>query len=158
MVAKGKAEDTRSNVETEATAEVTTDGFSENELRDLDSMFDVMSTQDVANISDVMGTGFSVLEDKNRLVGVEFVIVRYGVHEGENGQFTTIHVVTTHKDKYVVNDGSTGIHAQLAEYKERAGRVCPLYVPRGLRVSEYDFTDDGGNKKRARTYYLNTSK
>lgn len=158
MVAKNKGEDTRPSVQTEETAEVMTDGFSENELRDLDNMFDVMRAQDVANIADVMGTGFSVLEDKNRLIGVEFVIVRYGVHEGENGQFTTIHVVTTNKEKFVVNDGSTGIHAQLAEYKERAGRVCPLYVPRGLRVSEYDFTDDNGTKKRARTYYLNTSK
>jgi hypothetical protein len=30
--------------------------------------------------------------------------------------------------------------------------------PRGLRVSEYDYEDEKGNKSRAKTYYINTAK
>lgn len=138
------------------------DGFAENDLAEITSFADVLNKADgpIENISDVLGNGFSVLDDKMRLIGAELVIVKYGEHKSDknDGTFATIHVVTRDGGKWIVNDGSTGIRDQLRELKDKAGTVCPLYVPKGLRVSEYDYKDDKGNTSKARTYYLNTSK
>lgn len=138
-------------------------GLSDEELRMVESFDDVvrMTGGQVANIADEMGDGFSVLDDKMRLIGAEFIIVKYGEHESEKsdgGKFTTIHVVTKEGGKYIVNDGSTGIHAQMSEKFGPDGEPFKfLYVPRGLRVSEYTYMD-GGREKPARTFYLNTGK
>lgn len=142
------------------------DGLSDAELReieDIDDVTRVIGVTDIAEITtigSVLGTGFNVLDDKSKLLDVGFIIVKYGVHKSDKngGEFSTLHVVTNDKNKYIVNDGSTGIHAQMAELKEKMGHVCPLFVPRGLRMSEYDYEDGKGNKTRARTFYLNTSK
>lgn len=145
-----------------STAVEPVDGFDETQLRNIETWADVANiagVDNVVNITDVMGTGFAVVDDKAPLLDIPFVIVKYGVHKGDKGLFTTIHVVTEDGRKLIVNDGSTGIHAQLLQYKEESGRVCPLYVPRGLRMSEYDYEDlRTGEVSRARTYYLNTSK
>jgi hypothetical protein len=139
------------------------DGLSEENLREIENFDDIKTLSGVAeitSISAVLGTGFSVLEDKARLLNLGFIIVKFGTHESEKngGEFSTLHVVTDTKEKWIVNDGSTGIHAQMTELKEKLGSVCPLFVPRGLRVSEYDYENDKGETSRARTYYLNTSK
>lgn len=160
MVAKNG---TPENQASETTAVETIDGFEEHQLRDLTQMSDVLAIAggNVANISDVLGNGFAVLEDKTRLLDTEFVVVRYGEHKSDkgSGKFATMHVITRDGNKFVVNDGSTGIMAQLAEIKKEYGRVCPLYVPRGLRVSEYEIEDEKtGEMKRAKTFYLNTAK
>ena len=151
--------------ETKGTAVEMVDGLAENELREIVDFSTVIRTlgDQTVNISDVLGTGFSVLEknEKMRLCNVPMVIVKYGEHLSEEtgNLFASIHVVTEDGGKWIVNDGSTGICVQLRELKQAAGRVCPLYVPKGLRVSEYDYFDEAEKRnKKARTFYLNTSK
>lgn len=134
------------------------DGFSEEELSaDAFKLLEMAGgVQEIPSIANVLGNGFGVLTDKMTLVNRPFVIVRYGVHASENGEFATIHCVTTDGEKWIVNDGSTGIAAQLKQIHENLGRVAPLRVPRGLRVSEYD-VEIKGQKQKAKTFYLNTS-
>jgi hypothetical protein len=166
MVRKSSDEENTTAPEIDAdensTAVAPLDGFTEETLKTLDSFEEVISqVGPVANAADVLGYGYSLLEDKSRLIGQELMIVRYGIHKSDlNGRdFSSIHVLTRDGGKYIVNDGSTGIHVQLKELKEEQGTVCPLYVPKGLRVSEYDYTDENdGVTKKARTYYLNTAK
>lgn len=155
MVAKNDKEE-------KTTAVIPVDGFTDDALKDIDSWDAVVQiTGNVTNAADVLGNGYSILEDKSQLLNTAFMVVKYGVHPSElNGkEFTTIHVLTKAGEKYVVNDGSTGIHEQLKTLKEEMGTVCPLMVPRGLRVSEYDYEDpEKGTKTKAKTYYINTAK
>jgi hypothetical protein len=138
------------------------DGLAENDLANITSFADVAAQfQDVREASDVLGNGFGVLEDKSKLLNVEFVVVKYAAHTSDKngGAFSTLHVVTREGEKLIVNDGSTGIHAQCKELKEKYGNVAPLFVRRGLRVSEYDYTDEKtGLQTKAKTFYLNTGK
>lgn len=155
--------------ETESTALAIVDGFTEEALRDIDSFDAVISLTGGTgtNIADVLGAGFAVLDEqanplgKGLLVGQKLLVLKYGVHLSEKTgkEFTTLHIVTEPGDKWIVNDGSTGIHQQCKSLKEQLGTICPLLVPRGLRVSEYDYTDEKtGAVSKAKTYYLNTSK
>jgi hypothetical protein len=140
------------------------DGLAENELRGIESFSDVMmryGPDGVTAISDVLGNGFSLLDDKADLIGTEMIVVKYGKHldRETNREFSTLHVVTTDGRKLIVNDGSTGIHAQCTELVAERGNVCPLYVGKGLRVSEYWYEDEKrGERTKARTFYLNTGK
>lgn len=135
--------------------------FSEETLREFSSFDDVLraSSGVVNEISDHLGDGFSVLEDKSDLVGVEFMVVTYSVHPSESTgkDFTSLRVITRDGRKLIINDGSTGIHEQCLALRKRLGNFVPLHVRHGLRVSEYDY-QDGEVKKRARTFYLSTSK
>lgn len=154
---------------TESSELVTIDGFSEDVLRNIDSFESVaaMTGGTGTNIADVLGTGFVVLDEKSHpqgkghLIGEDCIVVKYGVHDSETvvgKKFTSLHIVTKSGEKWIVNDGSTGIHEQCLTMKAELGTICPLRVPRGLRVSEYDYTDDKGVTSQAKTYYLNTSK
>lgn len=102
-----------------------------------------------------LGTGFSVLDNKNVLIGVPFIAVKIDQHTGDHGLFTSLHVVTAEGRKYIVNDGSTGIHDQIVElYKRKPAMVgMPLMVRRGLRRSDYQHPEHGPST----TYYLDTS-
>lgn len=109
-----------------------------------------------------LGTGFAVLDDKNRLIGVPFVAVKIDQHTSEisaEGKFVSLHVVTQDGRKYIVNDGSTGIYAQIQELWTRKPELqgLPLMVRRGLRRSDYTYMDDKGAAKPATTFYLDTS-
>lgn len=142
------------------------DGYDIETLGGLESFSDILNLADgnIESAADVLGYGFGLLEDKDRLLGIEFIIVRYEVHQSDKvkgKQFATIHVMTRSGDKFIVNDGSTGIMQQLAELKEKrnGGNICPLFVPRGLRASTYEYTDPAtGQVSEATTYYLNTAK
>lgn len=114
------------------------------------------------------GTGFSILENKAALLGVPFVILdwRFNVSEkftDENGEplhFVSAEVFTKHNEKWILNDGSTGIAKQLRAVTDaRIERKHPapqtgLLCEKGLTVSEYDYTDEKGRKSQASTYYL----
>lgn len=121
---------------------------------------------DVLNAEEEIGTGFTVLPttQKDRLVGVRFIIMSVDFSQGENGMFASMMIVTETGERLIVNDGSTGIYAQLDEWAVRlpAGKVLGGLLVRGLRVSRYQRTDDKGNKMfkdgtplMAETFYLN---
>ena len=68
--------------------------------------------------------------------------------------------------RYVINDGSTGIRAQLQEFTKRTGQQANMVVRNGLRKSEYRIDKETkkpvsrgyeGPTEPAVTYYLDTS-
>lgn len=131
------------------------------ELRGISSFDDALAlvSEKVGEITDAekeLGTGFRVLNgpDKDRLLGVTFLILSMDFNEGDQGAFVSFLCVTEENGKYVVNDGSTGIYKQLEEYSMRGGKPKGLLVNGGLRKSEYEKEIDGRMTK-AVTYYLN---
>src|SRR5215469_10341469 len=59
------------------------------------------------------GTGYSVLNNKDRLIDVPFIILDYRFNLGDQGTFVSMNVMTKGNEKLIVNDGSTGIRDQL---------------------------------------------
>ncbi len=92
-----------------------------------------------------LGDGFSLLEDKDkrRLVGVPIMFLSWSFTEGDyQSEFVSARIVTKDGGKYVVNDGGTGICAQLREFTEtHNGRRGGLLARRGLRSSDYKVCD-----------------
>lgn len=113
--------------------------------------------------------GFDVIEgfdpiDKAELVGKPFGVtgVRFRTNE-RSIAFAEVEIVTADGEPAAFQDASTGVRDQLANYLSSKGlAISPewadvrLFVPRGLRVSTYDVTDDRGRDKQAKTYYLTT--
>lgn len=118
----------------------------------------------VTNASDY-GDGFKLIEDKDKgkLVGVPFICVNARIANGSFGDFSILHVITKNNDKYLIVDGSTGIHKQVSNH----GRAVfiGLMCEDGLTVSEYDYEvrdpktgELTGEKRPAKTYYINGMK
>lgn len=157
--------ETENDVQTETTTEVQTLGLTDDDLRSIESIHDVAGLFDNApvNVSEVLGNGFTLLDsdDKFKLQDVPFVIVKSQTFMSERHKrlFTTLHLVTESGGKFIINDGSTGIHAQIQQLEKAMpnGGYLPLMVPHGLRLSEYKTIVDG-EEKAATTYYLDTSK
>jgi hypothetical protein len=92
----------------------------------------------VLSFSDEMGNGFKILQDKSKLVGVRALFLNWRFSEGNFGTFVSAAVVTSDtNEKWILNDGGSGIHADLMEYSARTGRFGGMIAPNGLRVSEY---------------------
>lgn len=139
--------------------------LSDDTLRDVRSFEDAFAALkgiDVENVSD-FGTGFAVLptNEKNRLVGVPFVILEWRFSKGDNGHFVSCALVTKGNEKLILNDGSTGIRDQLVKITRARlanGRKEPqkgLLVEHGLSESRYTYTDTTtGEQRPAVTYYL----
>lgn len=106
-----------------------------------------------------LGNGFTLLksEEKTKLLGVDMFILEWQkrIDLDTNGEFYSLMVLTRDGKKYIVNDGSTGIAAQLDVAVAR-GITAPLRVAKGLRVSEYPVEVDG-RKTMAKTFYLDTT-
>lgn len=112
------------------------------------------------------GTGFEICKNKDRLVDTDLVIVewRFNVSEvGSEGAFVSAAVVTRNGEKWILNDGGTGIYQQLrlvTDQRNRAGHAHPqaaLLVKGGLTKSEYMYQDEKGKQIPASTYYLNSA-
>lgn len=139
--------------------------FSDDELRNITSLDSIKALigDKVANATD-LGSGFAVLDtdQKRRLVDVPCLFLFWSFHLGTQGEFVSAHVVTLGangdvKDKFIINDGSTGIYAQLKEFTDRTGDSQGMFVPKGLRASDYTYTDDDGKEKPATTFYIDTT-
>ncbi len=117
----------------------------------------------------VLGNGFTIVPtaEKARLVGVPFFILSWSVNKATKGgdSFVSMLVVTQDEnEKLIVNDGGTGIRAQLDGLvklrKEQKPGLSPdvyqtnVWVNNGLRVSRYKYTDEKGREQDAETYYL----
>lgn len=104
-----------------------------------------------------IGDGFKLLDNKDNLLGVEMLLVNWDFHPGDHGEFVSAHVVTKSGDKYIVNDGSSGMRDQLMQLSARTNSYSGLFCRKGLRRSDYEHTDENGKKTPAKTYYLDTS-
>lgn len=133
-------------------------------LRGIESFEDAMAFIEqeygaAVDISREIGNGFGLVasDRKSQLCGKGFVLTHWRFSKGSFGFFTTLFGVTTDGVKFITNDGSSGIRDQLVEFSSRTGRFGGMLVPRGLRVSEYEYETDEGVKIPASTYYLDTS-
>ncbi len=116
---------------------------------------------DVASVDD----GIISLEvvDKETLIGKPFLMESWRFNDaGKFGTFVSVVAMDKDGNRFVFNDGSTGVAVQLAElstYREAHGHPLPYagrMVKHGLRVSEYDYTDENtGKVTPAKTFYLN---
>lgn len=138
--------------------------LSDDALKGIGSFDDAMSLlaetygiDSVVTASTVLGDGFAMLEDKSSLIGQTMVFVNWSFHMGDHGEFVVARVVTMDNRKLIITDGSTGIHAQLQAYSANSGKYAGLVVKAGLRRSDYTYTDDKGQDKKATTFYLDTS-
>lgn len=105
------------------------------------------------------GTGYAVLgkDEKGRLAGVPFIIQDWTMNEGDFGSFVSLTILTQSNERLILNDGSTGIAKQMEEISA-SGNTKAIYVKKGLRRSDYEYTDPkDGSKKPATTYYLDFS-
>ena len=101
--------------------------------------------------------------EKARLVGVPFIIMGWRFNQGDKGVFVSLTAVTklpvldqqgNPRTRVVINDGGTGIRAQW-EAEVYSGRAKPgKVVSAGLRVSNYEYTNDKGETESASTYYF----
>lgn len=106
---------------------------------------------------EILGNGFRLLENKDALIDVPFLIISWDFHNGDFGEFATVHLVTNEDKKYVINDGSSGIRDQLMSVTSNKNVYGPMMVKGGLRRSDYEYEDEKGNKTPAKTYYLDVS-
>jgi hypothetical protein len=152
--------------------------FTDDDLRSLTS-FDqalALTEQTHGEIVDAereLGNGFRVLDnkDKAKLVGVPVILMDWTFNDGNFGKFVSVYLVSKNEDgsigRWILNDGSTGIAAVLAEYTNKTDRRGGLLVRGGLRFSEYTYCgecrhavnpgEDMEHKSEhglARTYYL----
>lgn len=133
------------------------------EIKSLDDAFKALAGAGI-NVTEAkeLGTGFQVLKNKDQLVGVPFLVLTIDIHAsdkfGKDGEFATLHVITEKGDKWIVNDGSTGIKDQCKRYVEK-GLSAGLLFREGLTRSDYTktVTIDGEEKElEATTYYLSS--
>lgn len=105
-----------------------------------------------------LGDGFALLESKDPLIGIPLLFLSWSFSPGKfDEEFVSARIVTKDGGKYVLNDGGTGIRAQLREFSDsHGGRTGGLLARRGLRRSDYQYTDDNGKTQDASTYYVDT--
>lgn len=136
--------------------------FSTEQLRNVESFDDVLQLAQETGAevvtADVLGDGFTLTDNKDELIGKEMIIVSWSFGQGDFGEFVSARCLVrfSQKDtqKLVINDGGTGIYEQLKSLSGGEQDVQRIvYVPRGLRKSEYDHPQYG----HGTTYYLDTA-
>lgn len=165
-MATSTTQDTANDTD-EGTVAKTTAAFSPAQLRDIRTFEDaarLAQEQLGATVvsSESLGDGFTLYEDKEDLVGLPMMFISWSFSQGDFGSFVAARVLVQYPgnaeaQKYVITDGSTGIYQQLKDLAERGDGPQILMAPRGLRKSEYTYTDDKGEKRPAVTYYIDTA-
>jgi hypothetical protein len=134
-------------VEDKTVAQFNNGGFSDDQLRSVRTAEDAMRLAAemygaVDSITDLeIGNGFTMLGDnKDRLVGVPFLVMATDLHEGDWGQFASALLFTLDgtNARLILTDGSTGICEQIRQLRESTGKAGGYHVPNGLRKSTYD--------------------
>lgn len=141
--------------------------FDTGSLRSISSFADAMrlaqATGEVVKASETIGDGFALLDNKRALLDIPFIALDWTFRdsdirdsEGVPRQYVSITLVTGKGDKFIVNDGGTGLCEQLREFEREFGSHSrSLVAERGLRVSEYDYTDPHtGQVTPAETFYI----
>lgn len=109
---------------------------------------------EIQDVSKIVGDGWSQITNKHNLVGVPFIVVEAKFLDGRYGPFVFMKIVTQQNIKGYIVDGSTGIYAQALEIVQNSGKIVPMYCPRGLTVSEYQYSDESGVEHPATTFYF----
>jgi hypothetical protein len=137
--------------------------FSHDELASIASFDDALQLlasalggENIATADSTLGDGFAVIDNKDRLIGLPFLLLNWQESLGDHGPFTIARGVTRDGFKFVMTDGSTGIHEQLQAYTGKTGKSAGLLCRHGLRRSDYTY-DDNGTDKDASTYYIDTA-
>jgi hypothetical protein len=139
---------------TTSTDVVTTTGVDLNEL----TFSELMSMMDAGTVSHIQDIDELRKIEKAELVGKPFVITSWRYNpDGDMGDFMVVQITTKDDEKLFFVDGSTGIKDQLLGYQEKMdGAQRPIFVPKGLRVSNYTYKDEiSGKDIPASTYYIN---
>lgn len=115
----------------------------------------------VVDVTEALGTDQfgPILEDKERLIGVPFVLVYWAFNHSDTvgTDFATMFVLTADNQRYIINDGGVGIMPELLAYTSKnGGRNGGLVCRHGLRVSEYEYERPDGKKGKAKTFYIDT--
>jgi hypothetical protein len=146
--------------------------WSDDQLREINTIDDlkravVENGVDTADAS-AFGNGYSVLVDKNALVDREIYIIDWRFNSGIMGEFATMLVLAEAPsgmtEKWIVNDGSTGIRDQLHRWQAlNDDKTSVIRVRKGLRVSRYtvmQLDPKTGVEKPipAETFYISTEK
>jgi hypothetical protein len=146
-------------------------------LREIGSFDDALKVMqdsgDIVVADAEIGNGFAVADDdvKMRLQKIPIALLSWTFNKGDYGkaedgsdEFVTAHVVTKSGEKWIINDGSTGIRRQLRTYTNRTNRQNNMVVRNGLRFSEYVIDPEtgkalprGSKGDKAKTWYLDTS-
>ena len=103
------------------------------------------------------GSDWTLVGDKSTLIDVPFVIamIRFNHPDtGQKGKFASVCCYTEDGKKIVFNDGGTGVYRQLLDFADKHGRTTGIMCSKGLRRSDYKFTDDEGVERDATTYYI----
>jgi len=108
----------------------------------------------VADVQE-LGDGFALLDNKDTLIGVPFIILQSVFRKGDYGPYVSCHVVTQDGRKFIINDGSAGIRDQISMLWERKPETKgkPIACRNGLRKSTYNHPVHGPSV----TFYLDTS-
>lgn len=165
MVAKNASNATAASTEVEAKWEQ----FNVEQLKSLTSFEDVEKLfrereQEIVSASEELGDGFAFIEDKGQLENRPLMLVSWTFNEGDFAdEFVAVRAMCRMDNgtvgKFVFIDGGTGIRAQLRGWSdENKGKQGGMFVAKGLRVSEYDYTDPtNGKVSKAQTWYIDTS-
>lgn len=118
---------------------------------------DIYGKDVIAVAADVLGDGFRIVEDKDTLIGVSFFALSWNFVVGDHGEYVIVRAITQDDQKLLITDGSTGIRDMLSHYSKQTGRYGGLFCRKGLRRSDYTYTNDKGEERDASTYYLDVS-
>jgi len=119
---------------------------------DLQQYFDSGAVTHIQELDDV------VVVEKDTLVDKEMVITSWRLRTDDEsngfGPYVVVKCALRDGSHVVFADGSTGIKEQLIAFDTHN----PIYLPKGLRVSTYMWTDPAdGKEKPAKTFYLNNA-
>ena len=97
--------------------------FTDDQLAEIQSFNDLSALFDAEGVTvdslEDYGTGFEVVESKDQLIGKPFIILEWRFNDGDYGVFVSALLVTEDNRKMILNDGSSGIRAQLESVTKR---------------------------------------
>jgi hypothetical protein len=143
--------------------------LSEETLNSLASVEDAIAALGLSSVDELTwdSSPYSVIEDKSKLIGKKFLAVQWVFRNSDEylSEYVSVYIITSDtidgQTHFVLNDGSTGICAQLrglTNKRENDNHPTPFggaLIKGGLHLSEYDRTDEKGTViGRAKTYYL----
>lgn len=110
------------------------------------------------DLVEIEGSPYKVV-DKASLVNVGFVITDVRFYEGTFGTAVAVCGITRDNERFVFNDGSTGIFEAIKRTVAVTGRTAGILVANGLRASHYkkeivDGMTDEVKTIDATTYYF----